>query len=544
MTDANLTALFGAGGPLAACLTGFRPRPEQLAMAQGVAAALVEGHSLVVEAGTGTGKTLAYLIPALDSGLRVVISTGTKTLQDQLFHRDLPMLGKAVGRPVDAQLLKGRANYLCLYRLNQLTAAADELPMSRHGDDIRLLSRWAERTLTGDIAEVSELSENSSLWPRVTSTVDNCLGSRCPLFDDCHVVAARHAAREAEMVVVNHHLLMADLAMKEEGFGQLLPGADALIIDEAHRFPDVAQGFFTIGLGTGQVLDLAGDVRSELVRSGAFDGSLDQRLDELRKTAADARLTLSDGVANLPWDATRDDFRSAFAALGASLDELSSALAAFEDLSPGLQRCRQRAGSMFAAFEAIDSARDDQGLRWIRLARRTFTANVTPLDTAEELSALLESRPAAWVFTSATLAVRDDFQHFISRIGLQDIKTRQIPSPFPFAQIARLYLPRNLPQPNDPKFTDQAVAAMRAAVIASGGHAFLLFTSHRALRRAAELLGDDEDFNFPLLVQGSEPRTRLLEQFAAQPRAVLLGTATFWEGIDIRGHDLVLVAID
>ncbi|MDP6675358.1 MAG: ATP-dependent DNA helicase [Gammaproteobacteria bacterium] len=544
MTDANLTAMFGAEGPLAACLTGFRPRPEQLTMAQNVAEALVEGHSLVVEAGTGTGKTLAYLLPALDSGLRIVISTGTKTLQDQLFHRDLPMIGKAVGRPVDAQLLKGRSNYLCLYRLNQLTSAADESSTPSRGADIELLRQWAERTLTGDTAEVSELPENSPLWPRVTSTVDNCLGSRCPLFDDCHVVAARHAAREAEMVVVNHHLLMADLAMKEEGFGQLLPGADALIIDEAHRFPDVAQGFFTIGFGTGQVLDLAGDVRSELVRGGAFDRPLEQALDELRKAAADARLTLSDGVANLPWDATRDDFKSAFDTLGASLDGVSSELAAIEDSSPGLQRCRQRAGAMFAAFEAIVSARDDQGLRWIRLARRTFTANVTPLDTAEELGALLESRPAAWVFTSATLAVRDNFQHFISRIGLQDVRTRQIPSPFPFADISRLYLPRGLPQPNDPEVTDRAVAEMRAAVIASGGHAFLLFTSHRALRRAAEILSDDSDFDFPLLVQGTEPRTRLLEQFAGQPRAVLLGTATFWEGIDIRGHDLVLVAID
>jgi ATP-dependent DNA helicase DinG len=546
--DSNLAAVFGAEGPLAECLTGFRPRPEQLAMAQDVAAALADGHNLVIEAGTGTGKTLAYLLPALDSGLRVVISTGTKTLQDQLFHRDLPMIGKAIGRPVDAQLLKGRANYVCTYRLHQLADAPDEAPSSIHMVDVRHLQQWADRTLTGDIAEFTELAEDSPLWPRVTSTVENCLGSRCPVFDDCHVVAARHAAREAEMVVVNHHLLMADLAMKEEGFGQLLPGADAIIVDEAHHFPDVAQSFFTIGLGSGQALDLAADARSEAVREAVFGAPLQRTVDELRKAAADARLTLTDGLSSIPWDEAGAAFSAAFDALGESLDGLVGELTAIEDTSPGLQRCRQRAASMFDAYEAIVGSHDDVALRWIRPARRTFTANATPLDTADELRALLESCPSAWVFTSATLAVRDDFQHFVSRLGLTDVRTRQIPSPFPFAEIARLYLPpglpEGLPQPNDPNFTDRAVAEMRDAVIASNGHAFLLFTSHRALRRAAELLTDDPTFSFPLLVQGTEPRSRLLEQFAQQPNSVLLGTATFWEGIDIRGHDLVLVAID
>jgi len=544
--DSSLAAAFGAQGPLADCLTGFRPRPEQLAMAQAVAAALADGHSLVIEAGTGTGKTLAYLLPALDSGLRIVISTGTKTLQDQLFHRDLPMIGKAMGRPVDAQLLKGRSNYLCLYRLRQLVDAPDEALSAGRSADLRHLRQWAERTLTGDIAEYTELAEDSPLWPRVTSTVDNCLGSRCPVFDDCHVVAARHAAREAEMVVVNHHLLMADLAMKEEGFGQLLPGADAIIVDEAHRFPDVAQSFFTIGLGSGQVLDLVTDVRSEAVRGGAFGTALEKTLDELRKTVADARLTLADGVSTVPWDEAGMEFNAAFDVLGESLDGLIAALIVVEDASPGLQRCRQRAASMFEAFETIvgSGSQDEHALRWLRLARRSFTANATPLDTADELRALLEAGQSAWVFTSATLAVRDDFQHFVSRLGLPDVRTRQIPSPFAFADIARLYLPQGLPQPNDANFTDRAVAEMRAAVIASDGRAFLLFTSHRALRRAAELLRDDPGFDFPLFIQGTEPRSRLLDEFARQPHSVLLGTATFWEGIDIRGHDLVLVAID
>jgi ATP-dependent DNA helicase DinG len=541
--NSDLAVVFGEQGPLAECLTGFRPRPEQLAMAQEVAAALAHGHNLVVEAGTGTGKTLAYLLPALDSAMRIVISTGTKTLQDQLFHRDLPMIGKAIGRPVDAQLLKGRSNYLCLYRLQRLVEVPDDVPADRI-NDVEHLRQWADRTLSGDIAEMTTLAEDSPLWPRVTSTVDNCLGSRCPVFDDCHVVAARHAAREAELVVVNHHLLMADLAMKEEGFGQLLPGADAIIVDEAHHFPDVAQSFFTNSLGSGQMLDLVGDTRSEAVRGRGFDAPLQRMIDELRKAAADARLTLPEGLSNVPWDEAGADFTAAFESLGESLDGLISELAASEDLSPGLQRCRQRAVSMFAAYETIITSQDDVALRWIRLARRTFTANATPLDTANELRALLESSPSAWIFTSATLAVRDDFKHFVSRIGLPDVTARQIPSPFAFADIARLYLPQGLPPPNNPDFTDRAVDEMRDAVIASNGHAFLLFTSHRALRRAAELLDHDPQFDFPLLVQGTEPRSRLLEKFSRQPNSVLLGTSTFWEGIDIRGHDLVLVAID
>ncbi|RLA25061.1 MAG: hypothetical protein DRR11_21180 [Gammaproteobacteria bacterium] len=267
-------------------------------------------------------------------------------------------------------------------------------------------------------------------------------------------------------------------------------------------------------------------------------------LDELRQAAADARLTLPDGLSNVHWDEAGAKFTDAFEALGESLDGLVSELVTIEDPGPGLQRCRQRAVSMFAAYETINTSQDDIALRWIRLARRTFTANATPLDTASELRALLESSPSTWIFTSATLAVRDDFKHFVSRIGLPDVTARQIPSPFAFADIARLYLPQGLPPPNDPGFTDRAVDEMRDAVIASNGHAFLLFTSHRALRRAAELLNADPQFDFPLLVQGTEPRSRLLEKFSRQPNSVLLGTSTFWEGIDIRGHDLVLVAID
>ncbi len=544
-TRDDLAAMFGEYGPLADCLDGFAPRPEQLAMAEEVRAAIRDGRHLVVEAGTGTGKTLAYLVPALLSGHRIIISTGTRTLQDQLYHRDLPTIGKALGRPVDVRLLKGRANYLCLYRWDALKSNTERASASIAADLPRL-QRWADRTLTGDIAEIVDLQEDSPVWPRVTSTVDNCLGTRCAWFEGCHVFAARQAAREADLVVVNHHLLMADLTMKEEGFGELLPGADAVIVDEAHHFPKVAQGFFNTTVGSGQVNDLVADIRGEAVRAGLFDGGLGRALDGVRHAADDARAALPGRDGNIAWAETGDRFHDALFALGEVVGELGEALSPITGGNAGLARCAERTESVLGALGVIRDADDDEVLRWIRPGARSFTANVTPLDASREIRTLLDARPSTWIFTSATLAVRDDFHHFTSRLGIDDaeIRSRRIPSPFDFPRIARLYLPSGLPSPNDPDYTERAVAAMLDVVRASRGRAFLLFTSHRALRLAADILAAAADFDFPLLVQGQLPRTRLLEQFSQLDNAVLLGTATFWEGVDIRGHDLVLVAID
>jgi len=544
-TEPDLARMFGVDGPLADCLDGFAPRPEQVAMAEEVDAAMRTGSNLVIEAGTGTGKTLAYLVPALLSSHRVIISTGTRTLQDQLYHRDLPTIGKALGRPVDVRLLKGRANYLCLYRLD-LLQGGDEDVSARDLRAVDLLRRWAGRTRSGDIAEVTEIPEDSSVWRRVTSTTDNCLGSRCAWFDGCHVFAARQAARDADLVVVNHHLLMADLTMKDEGFGELLPGADAIICDEAHHFPKVAQGFFNVSVSSGQVLDLVADLRSESVRGGVFDLDLDRALDALSHAADDARAALVRADGNIAWTDVGDEFPSALAALADAAADLGERLGGIAAANAGLERCAERTASLANALTAVIDADDDVALRWVHPGARSFSANVTPLDVSGEIHSLLDARPCTWIFTSATLAVRDDFGHFTRRLGIEaaEIATRQIPSPFDFPHIARLYLPAGLPAPNSPGYTERVVAAMREAVDASRGRAFLLFTSHRALRRAAEILEDDVTFDFPLLVQGRMPRTRLLEQFSREDNAVLLGTATFWEGVDIRGHDLVLVAID
>ncbi|MFQ5635169.1 MAG: tRNA (adenosine(37)-N6)-threonylcarbamoyltransferase complex dimerization subunit type 1 TsaB, partial [Gammaproteobacteria bacterium] len=546
ISNDDLGELFGVAGPLARCLDGFAPRPEQLAMAQDVQCAIRSGRNLVVEAGTGTGKTLAYLVPALLSGHRIVISTGTKTLQDQLFHRDLPTIGRALGRPLEVRLLKGRANYLCRYRLESSRDGLGEAGAGSVARELAPLQRWADRTRTGDISEMTEIGEDSPVWPRVTSTVDNCLGSRCPRFDDCHVFAARQAARDADLVVVNHHLLMADLTMKDEGFGELLPGADAVIVDEAHQFPRVAQGFFDVGVSSGQVRDLAGDLRAEALRAGLFDADLDRLLDGVQHAGDDARAALPRTEGNIAWADAGPEFAAALTALGEVFADLCARLGDVDPGHAGLARCAERSAAMVAALGDIGEADEGAALRWVRCGGRFFAAHVTPLDASSEIRGLLEARPCTWIFTSATLAVRDDFRHFTSRIGIagDDIASRQIASPFDYPAIARLYLPTGLPNPNSKDYTDRSVAAMRAAVGASRGRAFLLFTSHRALRRAAEILSGETDFDFPLLVQGQMPRTRLLERFARLERAVLLGTATFWEGVDIRGHQLVLVAID
>jgi ATP-dependent DNA helicase DinG len=540
----NLGDFFSAGGALEKCLAGFAPRPEQLAMAHEVADAIVAGRHLAVEAGTGTGKTLAYLVPALLSGQQVIISTGTRTLQDQLFHRDLPMIGAALGRPVTVQLLKGRSNYLCRYRLDSIDNAF-EGPIPRYlVGEVRQLKAWASRTRTGDVAEFEGIAEDSPLWPRVTSTVDNCLGSRCDRFDGCHVVEARQAAREANLVVVNHHLLMADLTMKEEGFGDLLPGADTIIVDEAHNFPDVAQGFFNKSLGAGQINDLIGDIRRETIAAALHGQALDRALEHVQVATADAKLALPPGTANLAWAEAGEGFAAAFADIHEALAALRNQLDEIYQHSAGLGRCRDRGAAMLVAAEEILDTDDDAGLRWIRPGQRNFTAHVTPLDSSAEIASLLGARACTWIFTSATLAVKSDFTHFTSRLGISEIATRQIPSPFAYPEITRLYLPTGLPAPDASDYTDRAVEAMAAAVRASNGRAFLLFTSHRALKRAAEILAASTDFDFPLLVQGQAPRSRLLEQFSRLGNAVLLGTGTFWEGVDIRGHDLVLVAID
>ncbi len=544
--DYDIDHYFGPESPLADSLQGFKPREGQLDMARAVSEALESGHDLVVEAGTGTGKTMAYLMPALLSGRRVVISTGTKTLQDQLYHRDLPTVSKALGRPVKVRQLKGRANYLCKHRLELALNDSANAESGVLSGQLRKVDDWSRRTRSGDVNELRQVPEDSPVFRLVTSTVDNCLGSDCPQFEECHLLQARQEALGADIVVVNHHLLMADLVLKEEGFGELLPGCEAVIVDEAHKFPDVAQSFFNQSFTSNRLLDLCNDVRAEALAALLFDRRLDAALDDAGYAAKDARMLLSAGDSNIGWDDLPEPF---VPALQRTLECIQYVIDWLEGLSdddrqPPLQRCLERARSLYDTLERVLAADPSGGLRWVGLTRSGFSCNYTPVDIAQSLNRLLQEQHCSWVFTSATLAVEQDFSHYLARLGMQSCATQQIPSPFDYGQQTLLYLPPKLPAPNQSGYTAALLDEIKPLIAASRGRAFLLFTSHRALREAATLLERDPEFEFPLLVQGRAPRTRLLEEFAGMDNSVLLGTSSFWEGVDMRGDSLVLVVID
>ena len=545
--SADLRHLLGATGPLAEEVTGFRPRREQLAMALAVAEALAERGRLVVEAGTGTGKTFAYLVPALLSGRRVIVSTGTRTLQDQLYHRDLPAVSRALGRPVRVALLKGRANYLCLHRLPLARATPDLPGLGARG--LAALARiedWSRSTVAGDIGELESVADSDPVWLQVTSTRDNCLGQDCPEFRGCHVAEARRRAQGAELVIVNHHLLLADLALKEEGFGELLPGVDAVILDEAHQFPDVAAQFFGTRVASRALVALARDAIAELTRAGLLDAAARNSIEALERAVGQAQRALQGLGERVEWDALPD---AALEAAGDVADALGRIAERFGEPAleaPGVRQCARRALEAALRLGAILGAGAADGLRWAEVGARGFSLELTPFEVAARLKAHFDARPCAWICTSATLAVDEDFGHFTRRVGLEGARTLRVPSPFDFATQARLYLPKGLPQPSDPAYTAAVIDAALPLVRAAGGRSFLLFTSYRALGEGTRLLrarlgsGDE----FPLLVQGEAPRDALLRRFRELGNAVLLGTGSFWEGVDVRGPALSLVAID
>ncbi|MFO7324771.1 MAG: ATP-dependent DNA helicase [Pseudomonadota bacterium] len=545
----DLEEIFSSEGPLARALPGFRPRPSQLAMARAVADALSSRGWLVAEAGTGTGKTFAYLIPALLSGLKVIVSTGTRTLQDQLFHRDLPLLGAALGRPATVALLKGRANYLCRERWLRMPR---ELPLpGGTRERAAAVARWAEVTRDGDLAELPELPDGHPLRAAITSTRENCTAGRCAQFSQCHVFAARRRAAEADLVVVNHHLLLSDLALKEEGFGDILPTADALILDEAHQLPELAAQFFGTQFSSRKVDELIADVPALLVESGFDPARLDPGLESLRRALQEAvrsALAAAPAGQRRAWGDDLADFDGAARALVTALCDLGDALRGLEGGDALLQGAI-RAGSLAGELDAVLDSPPSAGARLLQPGARGFLAQVLPFDIGPRLRSIMDSRPAAWVFTSATLAVAGDFSHFLERMGVAGrCDTLAIDSPFDYERQALLFLPQGLPDPSTP---EHGIAALdMAAMLAelSGGGAFLLFTSHRALQQAGQRLrgrwGSGSAARMKLLVQGEAPREQLLREFREHGNAVLLGTASFWEGVDVPGRALRLVAID
>jgi len=542
----EFSTIFGAHGPLAGALEGFRARSSQQRMASRIAEALERRELLLIEAGTGTGKTFAYLIPALLSGRRVLISTGTRTLQDQLFHRDLPLLAAALGRPAAVALLKGRSNYLCRARLENLGRQGELLPESSD-PLLRRIGDWALATRTGDLAELPELGEAHPLRPQISSTRENCLGQRCSHFAACHVFEARRRALEADIVVVNHHLLLADLALKEDGFGDLLPSFEAVILDEAHQLPDLVSEFFGVMLSSRQLELLAADLRGALRTEGIEEFSAAEIVAPLERAIGACIGALGRTERHVAW-------RELHPFVGAALEELDEALAQSARglralaASGGIEQCAARVEASAAALELLldESAESEfaAGARTASTGPRGFLLRLLPYDVSNRFSALLSAHRGAWIFTSATLAVGEDFSHFASRLGVQEAATVRYESPFDYERQAMLYLPPGLPDPASTEYTAAVVATARPLIEAAAGGAFLLFTSHRALREAAELLEASLPPHWPLLVQGRAPREQLLRRFRASGSAILLGTASFWEGVDVQGSALRLVIID
>lgn len=566
LADAAVAAL-SEGGALARRITAFHPRPAQQALARAVANAVAHGDTLLAEAGTGTGKTYAYLVPILLSGLKTIVSTGSRALQDQLYHRDLPMVRAALGVGLKTALLKGRANYLCLHRLQHAKGA----PHAQLRDEnlLHRITAWSGRTRSGDLAELEALADDAPLRPQITSTADNCLGSECPAYADCFVVRARQRAQAADLVVVNHHLLLADLALKQEGFGEILPGARAFIVDEAHQLPELAAQFFGEGLGARALVELGRDAIAEctgiagalaLVQTPAL--ALEQAVRKMR-AAMDVlplRGTLRQALATR---AVAD----ACAGLAEALQALHEALRPLRENAPGLDACHARAHECLArlarwrrtaadpAASADDTDTDatvgadppqippaaDDDVRWYELTPRGFRLQRTPLDVSAPLRAQRERSRAAWIFTSATLAVDGGFSHIAARLGLDAPQTLLQPSPFDWHRQSLCLLPPQMPEPSAPEFTAALVAAITPVLHASGGRAFLLFASHRALREAASALRDGP---WPLFVQGEAPRHLLLQRFRISGNGLLLGAASFREGVDVVGDALSVVVID
>lgn len=542
----TLQDVFGQSGVLAAAFSGYQPRAGQLQMAEIIRDAITDSRTVVIEAGTGVGKTFGYLAPILLAGRKAIVSTGTKHLQDQIFSRDLPQIKQLMGSTTRTALLKGRSNYLCLHRLERAMSEG-RLKSPDWVTALHTIKGWSTRTRDGDIAHCDAVSEEHGIWPLVTSTNENCLGKECPVFDDCFVVKAREAAHEADLVVINHHLFCADIAIRQSGFAQLLPEADVVVLDEAHQLPEIASLFFGSALSSGQMIDLLRDIVREQQAEAVdmtdllgvvhqFELAIDPCVSALKNARTD----------RIAWSEIAEDkvIQAAFDTLESRLADLTAALEIAAPRGKGLASCHERAIQMRQSLSHFRRSEEiTTEVRWVERREKSFTLNITPMDAGKTFSDVVESQPRAWVFASATLAAGKDFSHFTRRLNLNLALCQQTPSPFDYPNQALMYLPPNPPDPKtDPDYTLKILRAVFPVLKASGGRAFLLFTSHRELKKAADIL--EGKLPFPLFVQGTQAKAALLEQFRQSGNGVLLGTQSFWEGVDVRGEALSVVMID
>lgn len=570
---AQLATIFAETGTLATGIEGYRPRAAQEQMAAAVAGAIERADTVIVEAGTGTGKTFAYLVPAMLWGGKVILSTGTKNLQDQLFLRDIPTVRKALNVPVSVALLKGRANYLCHYHLERAEIQG-RLASRQDAAWLREIARFAKVTSSGDKGELASVPENAPVWQLVTSTRDNCMGTECPSYKECFVMRARKEAQQADIVVVNHHLFFADVVLRDTGMAELLPAANTVIFDEAHQLPDTATLFFGESLSTSQLLELARDTVAEGLSHARDAADWVRIAAPLERAARDLRLAFTRDNSRLAVSQIEADprigkpFFETLDALETALSEFVTLLESQAERAESLEQCHRRAAELdqrLAAWRndsktvpppaAVDgdekapasAAFGPETVRWVEVFSQTVQLHRTPLSIAPIFTRQREGHPRAWIFTSATLSVKGNFTHYAAQLGLDKDKSLTLPSPFDYATQGLLYVPRDLPAPQSPQFTDAVVQTALPLIEAAGGRAFLLCTTLRAVQRASDLLYEafaERGLELPLLVQGQASRTELLDRFRELGNAVLVGSQSFWEGVDVRGEALSLVIID
>ncbi|MWQ63656.1 ATP-dependent DNA helicase [Glaesserella parasuis] len=539
----KITDAFSPEGTLSQNIHGFRPRDAQLEMAQAVGRAVKFAKSAVIEAGTGTGKTFAYLVPALLSGKKTIISTGSKNLQDQLFNRDLPTIQKALKYKGKVALLKGRANYLCLERLDQVIA------MGVVGDksvlaDLAKVRKWHTGTKTGDLSECITIAEDSPILPQLVSTAESCLGSDCPNYKECYVVQARRKALEADVVVVNHHLFCADMAVKETGFGELIPDAELIIFDEAHQLPDIASQYFGQSLTSRQLFDICKD--SNIVyRTELKDlAQLGKASDHLQKVVQDFRLLLGDGNkrGNLREILQDPKVVEGFTKLNENIDFLSEVVKKSLGRSETLDKIFERLAEVKAQLKRLGDTSVVGYCYWYEINGRSFGLHITPLTVADKFGEQMRANQVGWIFTSATLEVGGKFDHFCQRLGIENAEQMVLQSPFDYARQSLLCVPRYLPDTNKSHTLTELGQLLKPVIEANNGRCFLLCTSYFMMRGLADFLREQSSLS--VLLQGETSKSRLLEKFVAEPNSVLVATQSFWEGIDVRGDALSLVIID
>ncbi|MDW7535048.1 MAG: ATP-dependent DNA helicase [Candidatus Nitrotoga sp.] len=548
MTDTQIDSIFSPKGALAGQVPSFRARSQQVEMAQAIAQAITENKQLIVEAGTGTGKTFAYLVPAILKGGKVIISTGTKNLQDQLFQRDLPTVRDALKAPVSIALLKGRSNYVCHNHLER-TQSEGRFTTREDARHLAKIVKYAKTTQSGDKSGVSNVPENAPIWMQVTSTRENCLGQECPHHKDCFVLKARKDAMGADLVVVNHHLFFADVMLRDEGLAELLPACNTVIFDEAHQLPETASLFFGDNISTSQVIELARDARLEAAISANDFAALPIATDALDKAARDVRLIFKQAEGRMNANTVEDlpGWADAMTALSDKLGLANSLLEKQAERSEGLENCWQRGQILAQKILQWQNKEQVDQVRWLEIFNHSVQLNVTPLSIAETFAKQVNGHPRAWIFTSATLTVKQDFSHYQSEMGLSEAKTAYWDSPFNYLEQALLYVPQDMPDPNSANYTEAVVLAALPLIEASKGRTFLLFTSLRAMQRAHEILlaqFESRQLDYPLLLQGDGSRNELLSRFREHGNAILLGSQSFWEGVDVRGEALSLVVID